>query len=123
MVRPRPRTLLFVFAVLCLGPVVRAADRPLLHPLFASDMVLQRDVEDPIWGWTEPGKQVTVSINGKTATASADQSGKWLAKIGPFQAGGPYELTVSGPQQIKLTNVMVGDGWIGSGQSNMEMGI
>jgi sialate O-acetylesterase len=123
MVRPRPRTLLFVFAVLSLGNIVRAADRPLLHPLFASDMVLQRDVEDPIWGWTEPGKQVTVSLNGKTATATADPSGKWLAKIGPFQAGGPYELTVSGPQQVKLTNVMVGDVWICSGQSNMEMGI
>jgi sialate O-acetylesterase len=117
------RTALIVLAIVSLSGWVRAADKPLLHPLFASNMVLQRDVEDPIWGWTEPGRQVTVAMNGKSATATADSTGKWLAKIGPFTAGGPYELTVSGPDQIKLTNVMVGDVWICSGQSNMEMGI
>src|SRR5881394_3345802 len=98
MGKPVGRKFLVVFiTLLSLSGLSRAADKPLLHPLFASDMVLQRDVEDPIWGWTDPGKRVTVSMNGKTATATADQTGKWLAKIGPFQAGGPYELTVSGP--------------------------
>jgi sialate O-acetylesterase len=62
-------------------------------------------------------------MNGKSAIATADASGKWMAKVGPFEAGGPYELTVSGPEQIKLTNVMVGDVWICSGQSNMEFGV
>ena len=114
---------LVVVTCVSTGAWTRAADKPFLHPLFASDMVLQREIEDPIWGWTEPGKQVTVSMNGKTATATADSAGKWTAKIGPFEAGGPYELTVSGPEQVKLTNVMVGDVWVCSGQSNMEMGI
>jgi sialate O-acetylesterase len=114
---------LFVLAIISAGGLVRAAEKPLLHPLFASDMVLQRGVEDPIWGWTEPGREVTVSMNGKSATATADASGKWMAKVGPFEAGGPYEMTVAGTDRIKLTNVMVGDVWICSGQSNMEMGI
>lgn len=96
---------------------------PFLHPLFANDMVLQRDLPDPIWGWTDPGTKVTVSMNGKTADATAGPDGKWMAKLGPFSAGGPYELTVSGPKEVKLTNVLVGDVWICSGQSNMEMGI
>jgi sialate O-acetylesterase len=123
--KPASRAIVSLALVLCLAAVSRAADaeKPFVHPLFANDMVLQRDMEDPIWGWTEPGKQVTVSMNGKTATGTADSDGKWMAKIGPFEAGGPFELTVSGPQIVKLTNVLVGDVWICSGQSNMEMGI
>jgi sialate O-acetylesterase len=114
-----------ILVLFCFAAASRAADseKPFVHPLFADDMVLQRDMEDPIWGWTEPGKQVTVSMNGKTATATADSDGKWIAKIGPFEAGGPFELTISGPETVKLTNVLVGDVWICSGQSNMEMGI
>jgi sialate O-acetylesterase len=116
---------IFFLVVLCFAVATQAADseKPFIHPLFASDMVLQRGMEDPIWGWTEPGKQVTVSMNGKTATATAGSDGKWMAKIGPFEAGGPFDLTISGPQTVKLTNVLVGDVWICSGQSNMEMGI
>ncbi|HEX2949385.1 MAG TPA: sialate O-acetylesterase [Armatimonadota bacterium] len=97
--------------------------KPFLHPLFCDNMVLQRDLADPIWGWTEAGKVVTVAMNGKTAKATADADGKWMAKIGPFKAGGPFTLTVSGSQTVTLKNVMVGDVWICSGQSNMQMGI
>jgi sialate O-acetylesterase len=119
------RASIALLALFCFAAVSRAAesDKPFVHPLFADDMVLQRGMEDPIWGWTEPGKQVTVSLNGKTATATADSDGKWVAKIGPFEAGGPFELTISGPQTVKLANVLIGDVWICSGQSNMEMGI
>ena len=123
-----------VFAVLILlssaarwSPAAAAAveesGKPFLHPLFASHMVLQRGAQDPIWGWTDPGKQVTVNMNGKSATATAGDDGKWIARIGPFEAGGPYELSISGPQEVKLDDVVVGDVWICSGQSNMEMGI
>jgi sialate O-acetylesterase len=86
-------------------------------------MVLQRDIADPIWGWTDPGKPVSVTMLGKTVNTKADAEGKWMAKIGPFQAGGPYTLTISGPQTITLNNVMVGDVWLCSGQSNMEFSI
>jgi sialate O-acetylesterase len=98
-------------------------EHPFLSQMFTSNMVLQRNMKDPIWGWTDPGKEVTVSIDGKTVKATADAQGKWLAKIGPFPAGGPYKLTVSGPQTVELDNVLVGDVWVCSGQSNMEMGI
>ena len=86
-------------------------------------MVLHARHPAPVWGWTEAGKEVKVTINGKTATATADPDGKWLAKVGPLTAGGPFEMTVSGPEEVKLANVMVGDVWICSGQSNMEFGI
>ena len=60
-------------------------------------------------------------MDGKQAAATAGPDGKWLARIGPFSAGGPYTLKVSGPQNVTLKNVLVGDVWICSGQSNMEM--
>ena len=63
------------------------AAKPFLHPLFTDHMVLQRGMEDPVWGWTTPGAKVTVRMQDKTATATADASGKWMAKIGPFEAG------------------------------------
>jgi len=116
--------------------------KPFLHPLFTDNMVLQRGMADPVWGWTTPGMGVSVNFQGKTTTAVAGPNGKWIAKIGPFKAGGPYTLTVDGPQildkngrpylitsanlpsrHIALQNVMVGDVWLCSGQSNMEFGV
>ena len=94
-----------------------------MHPLFSDDMVLQRRVKFPVWGWTTPGASVTVSMQGKSATAVADAQGKWMARLGPFEAGGPYTLTINGPQSVTLKNVLIGDVWLASGQSNMEMGI
>jgi sialate O-acetylesterase len=114
--------LLFVFGVRS-AQAEEAAPKPFLHLLFTDHMVLQRDASDPIWGWTTPGAKVTVNMNGKSATATAGADGKWLAKIGPIPAGGPFELTIAGPETVKLTDVLVGDVWICSGQSNMEMGI
>ena len=98
-------------------------EKPFLHSLFSDNTVLQRDMQAPIWGWTKPGETVTVSMEGKTATATAGADGKWLAKLGPFSAGGPFTLTVAGAQTVKVANVLVGDVWICSGQSNMEQGI
>jgi sialate O-acetylesterase len=99
------------------------AERPFLHPLFSDDMVLQRKVRFPVWGWTTPGASVTVELQGKSSTAVADAEGKWMARLGPFEAGGPYTLTIKGPQSVTLNNVLIGDVWLASGQSNMEMGL
>jgi sialate O-acetylesterase len=108
----------------CTG--VQAAEpvsKPFLHPLFTDNMVLQRGVKDSIWGWTTPGQRVTATMLRKHASAVADAAGRWLVKIGPFPVGGPYTLTVTGPQTATVKNVLVGDVWICSGQSNMELGV
>jgi len=96
---------------------------PFVHPLFGDNAVMQRDIAFPVWGWTTSGAKVTVSFVGKTAEAVAGDDGKWMAKLGPFPAGGPHTMTITGPQTLELKNVMTGDVWLCSGQSNMQMGI
>ncbi len=96
---------------------------PFLSPLFTDNMVLQRGQSDPVWGWTTPGATVTVRVAGKGAKAVAGADGKWTAKLPPLPVGGPYTLAVTGPQSAALANVLVGDVWLCSGQSNMQFGI
>jgi len=85
-------------------------------------MVLPRDVPAPVWGWTTPGAKVTVSIAGKNVVATADENGRWLAKVGPFPASDKGQtLTITGPQTVTIENVVVGDVWFCAGQSNMYM--
>gem|GEM_PF-269084 len=106
------------------GSAVRADDaKPFVNPLFTDNMVLQRGIADPVWGWTTPGQTVSVSFHGKTVNAVAGADGKWMARVGPFAAGGPYAMTVKGPETVTLSNILMGDVWICSGQSNMEFGI
>lgn len=100
-----------------------ATNMPFLSPLFTDNMVLQRDRPDPVWGWTTPGATVQVSMNGKNASAVAGSDGRWQATLPSMKAGGPYTLTISGPQQVTLQNVLLGDVWICSGQSNMQFGV
>ncbi len=98
---------------------------PFVSPMFSNDMVLQRDMADPIWGWTTPGTRVTVSIADHTAEAVSGDDGKWMTKIGPVPVGGPYTLRVESAQHaaVSFSNVLVGDVWVCSGQSNMEFGV
>ena len=100
-----------------------AADLPFLHPLFSDHMVLQHGIENPVWGWTEPGAVVKVTLQGKTVQATAGQDGKWMAKLPPLVAGGPWKMDVMGPQRVSLSDVLVGQVWICSGQSNMEWSV
>ncbi|MCE9532533.1 MAG: 9-O-acetylesterase [Planctomycetes bacterium] len=96
---------------------------PFVHPLFASDMVLQRDILAPIWGWSTPGDTITVSIDGKKSgeRAVSGKDGKWMTKIGPLPAGGPHVITVEGAKhQATIKNVLAGDVWLCTGQSNMN---
>jgi sialate O-acetylesterase len=87
--------------------------------LFGDGMVLQQGMEVPIWGWAENGERVTVEFrNQKVATTAKD--GKWQLKLRKLQAGGPDSMTITGKNQIQFQNVLVGEVWICSGQSNME---
>ena len=91
------------------------------HPLFTDHVVLQRDALTPIWGWSTAGDKITVKIANQTYTATADQYGRWLVRIGPFKADAASQtLEVSGPQTITIQDVKFGDVWLCSGQSNME---
>jgi sialate O-acetylesterase len=95
-----------------------------LPRIFGSDMVLQRDVPLPVWGWADNGEKVTVSVDGGAATeATANDKGEWMVKLAAIPAGGPHKLTIAGKNAIELSNVLAGEVWICSGQSNMEMGI
>ena len=95
---------------------------PFLHPLFTSDMVLQRDIAAPIWGWAKPGDLIAVQVDDKPAVcAIAEADGRWMAKIGPFTAGGPHTVVIEGGgRKETLTNVLFGDVWLCTGQSNMN---
>ncbi len=95
--------------------------KPFLHPLFSEDAVLQRDRALNIWGWTKPNSDVMVKFDGGTRTLRADNDGRWSVPIRPRPAGGPYALEVSSDGQTeKRSNLMFGDVWLCSGQSNME---
>jgi sialate O-acetylesterase len=111
--------------VLCQGFAwaQEAPAKPFVHPLFSDNMVLQRDIACPVWGWAKPGETVKVTLDGKTVEGTADATGKWRVNVGPFPAGGPHEVTIAGSQTVTLKNVLFGDVWICSGQSNMQFGM
>ena len=99
------------------SPWARAEVR--LPSLFSENMVLQAGAKDPVWGTADPKEKVTVTLGSQQATATADASGRWKVEIGPLQPGGPFEMTVAGSNTIVIRNVLVGQVWICSGQSNM----
>jgi sialate O-acetylesterase len=90
-----------------------------LHGLFTDHMVLQRGMDVPIWGWADDGERVTVEFRGKKVSTTA-KGGTWKVKLRKLKAGGPDELKVTGNNSITLHDVLVGEVWIASGQSNME---
>ncbi len=105
-------------------------NRPLLSPIFGDHMVIQRDQPARIWGWSEPGTEITVRFAGQEKQATADQEGSWQIRLEPLKASGePRDLTVaSGNRKTEiarrtLSDVLVGDIWICGGQSNMEFGL
>lgn len=91
-----------------------------LPRLFGDHMVLQREMNVPVWGKADPGEQVTVSLAGQEKSATADQNGAWRVVFDPISASSPIEMSVKGKNEIKLKDVLVGEVWVCSGQSNME---
>lgn len=94
-----------------------------LQPMFTSNMVLQQKSDAPIWGEATPDKTVTVvtSWNGQKYTIKADAQGKWRLNVSTPSAGGPYDITISDGKKVVLSNVLIGEVWLCTGQSNMEM--
>lgn len=94
-----------------------------LPAIFGDEMVLQRDMKVPIWGWADPGEKITITIPNQKLTAVADEKGRWRATFEPLAAGGLMDIVVQGKNQVKIRDVQVGDVWLCSGQSNMEWAV
>ena len=122
LVRSRVLMNVVLVAVLLIAAPAAVADVRLPH-VIGSNMVLQRDMAVPIWGWADPGEEVTVKIAGQEVRVKADEKGGWIVRLAAMPAGGPHEMTVAGKNTVQLANVLVGEVWVASGQSNMEMGI
>ncbi|HVX10383.1 MAG TPA: sialate O-acetylesterase [Pirellulales bacterium] len=118
------RPLLLPAVALCASlfvspPSVTHADVKLPN-IFGSHMVLQQGLPDRVWGSADAGEEVTVSFAGQKKSTKAGDDGKWSVTLDPLGAGGPYTMTIKGRNELKLDDVLVGEVWICSGQSNMQ---
>ncbi|HSO86008.1 MAG TPA: sialate O-acetylesterase [Draconibacterium sp.] len=91
-----------------------------LPRIFSSNMVLQKGIEIPVWGWADKGEQITVNFNKKSVRTKTDSNGKWMVKLPVQEYGGPHTLTVKGKNTMVFDNILIGEVWVCSGQSNME---
>jgi sialate O-acetylesterase len=116
------RVLLSCALIACSVTVMAAVKLP---AVIGDNMVLQRGQPVPIWGWADKGEEVTVSIAGQTLTTKAGADGRWKVVLNKLDLGQPLEMTIKGSlgTVIPLKNILVGEVWVCSGQSNMEMGI
>jgi sialate O-acetylesterase len=104
----------------CFGFAFAAQAAVTPNPLFADHAVLQQGAPVPIWGTAAPGEAVTVEVAGQSASATAGPDGKWLVRLAPMKAGGPYTMSIAGENRIVVNDVLVGEVWVCGGQSNME---
>ena len=119
---PRPIPGLFLLAVLC-GLVSPSGADPLLPHLLADHMVLQQDRPIHIWGKADPEEQITITLADKTVSVLPDASGNWSVRLPAMHAGGPFTIVVRGNKTIFIKDVMIGEVWVASGQSNMTFAL
>src|SRR6267142_1978589 len=112
----------FFFSTLMVCVALTARADVKLPGLFSDNMVLQQGIKAPVWGWADEGEEVKVSFRGQTVSAKA-KDGKWMVKLAALKAGGPDVLTVQGKNRLEFKNVLVGEVWVCSGQSNMELAL
>ncbi len=115
-----------ILSFLCLLCINQAIADVRLPKIFDSHMVLQRNKPIPVWGWADAGEKVTVELSGsgitkQSKTIKAGKDGKWILRLNAAEAGGPYQLVVKGKKNVlTLDDVLIGEVWICSGQSNMQ---
>jgi len=114
---------IFCIALFCLllSAFQSAICQVRLPRLISDGMVLQRDAAVRVWGWASPGEKVTMRFLGRTDTATTAADGKWAMVLSPMKAGGPYTMQVDGNNHIVLNDILIGDVWVCSGQSNMVL--
>jgi sialate O-acetylesterase len=113
----------FALAALLAGFWAPARADVKLPAIFGNHMVLQRDQKDRVWGWADPGEEVTVTIKDQSKTAKAGPDGKWQVALDLLPTGGPYTMTVKGKNTLTFSDILAGEVWICSGQSNMQMSV
>jgi hypothetical protein len=92
-----------------------------LPAIFSDHMVLRRDAGVPVWGRADPGETVKVTLDGRTVETTADADGRWNVRLDLSQTGdGPFEMIVSASNTVTISDVVVGEVWLASGQSNIE---
>ena len=121
--------LLIGLAIGSCGTSARAAVE--MPAIYSDHMVLQQDAENPIWGWDEPGQAISITLasgdsqnakaKSRRVAAEANAQGRWQAKLPALTAGGPWRLTIAGSTTVTIGDVLVGEVWFASGQSNMAM--
>lgn len=114
-----PRLVFGLGLLASLIPATVSADVT-LPSVFSDHLVLQRGVTVPVWGWASPGEAVAVTVAGQTKTTAADATGSWQVRLDPLSAGEPATLTVSGNNTVTVNDVLIGEVWLASGQSNMQ---
>ncbi len=118
--RPSPKISLLLFAVVGLCGATLHAALTLGSP-FTDHMVVQHDKPLVVWGWDTAGVKVTVSLESQSASATVSEDGAWRAEVQPPKAGGPYELVVAGSSEVRCKDVLSGEVWLATGQSNMVL--
>lgn len=114
------RLAIFVAIVLWVGQSPSASGEVRVPHIFGDHMVLQRGRVIPVWGWADPGEQVRVQLGEVVVEVETPQNGQWSTNLPAREAGGPLTMTISGSNKITYSDVLIGDVWLCSGQSNME---
>ncbi len=109
-----------VIAAFLISAAIPALADVTLPSLLADHMVIQRGLPVHVWGMAAPQEAVSVSFRGETKSATADDLGRWNIFLSPGEAGGPFQLIIKATNTITLADILVGDVWVASGQSNME---
>ncbi len=111
------KSIILLLTLSFLAPLAEAKLK--LPALIGDHMVLQRG-KPVVWGWADAGQSVTVSLAGKSAKTTADSDGKWKVTLALPKAGGPFNMVIQADEAVTVSDLLVGDVWVGSGQSNME---
>ncbi len=119
--RTTPKSWQILLVILLFSHIALA--QVILPPFFNCNMVLQQGIPIPVWGWASPGEKVSVTFNNKTVTAKAGKDGKWKVSLSPMNYGGPYSMVIKGKNLRTIENILIGEVWVCSGQSNMEFNL
>jgi len=109
-----------LFLVTYLNGFGQAENKIQLPPIFSDHIVLQQKMQVPVWGMAQPGALVSVELAGFTGTTKTNSDGKWMIRLPEMNAGGPFEMKIWDTDTIRIKDVMIGEVWLASGQSNME---